>query len=165
MRYIVILFVVAAGLWYAFNGRGVAESDVYDLYNSYWNAFAEGDSKAVCDLFDDDFSAVIRTRAASGPVEETGNKSGACEATDKFYAQKRSLEQRAGTELFINTEYQIDEITIHADGKSATVRVNSEVRIGTEKRLFLRIREVQTDTVARSFGKTRFIARESEVSF
>ena len=166
MRRMLIVGAVVFGLWYAFvGGRSIKETHVYDLYNEYWNAFAAGDSKTVCSLFDSEFSAVVRTRTPAGQVEEAAGKSQACEGTDKFFAMKKAMEEKAGEELFINTEYTVDEIAISPDEKTATVRVSSEVRIGTEKRLFLKIRESQTDKIVRSLGKARFIATDGDISF
>ena len=54
-------------------------------------------------------------------------------------------------------------ISIAADKKSATAHITSEIRIGTEKRLFLKINEVQTDTLKREWGKTQFVATEGTI--
>jgi hypothetical protein len=78
---------------------------------------------------------------------------------------KQAMEEKLGQELFINMEHTIDSVVLSADRKSATVQMSSEIRIGTERRLYMKITESQTDTVIRRMGKVKFLASEGEVSF
>lgn len=106
----------------------------------------------------------MTTRTPAGDVEESAGKTQACEGTDKFHAMKGELERKAGVELFVNTEYTIDRIDISADRRTATVQLHTEVRIGTEQRLYLKMQETQTDTLVRRFGTTRFLSTQGVVS-
>jgi len=164
MRIFFILAIIAGALWFYFiGGRTLDEQQVKNAYASYWSAFDSGDQKAACDLFAKEFSATIKTRAPTGMVNETATKEAACKGITEFYAMKDSMAQKAGEELYVNIEYTVDGISIAPDKKSATARVTSEIRIGTEKRLFLKINEVQTDTLKRELGKTQFVATEGTI--
>ena len=77
---------------------------------------------------------------------------------------KSAAEQKAGLELSINVEYTIGAIEIAKDKKSATVQVDSEIRMGTETPLYLKINESQTDTLVRKLGTVKFVATEGVVS-
>ncbi|HJV53693.1 MAG TPA: hypothetical protein VJ652_19660 [Noviherbaspirillum sp.] len=165
MRIFLLIVLAAVALWYAVvGGRRIDESHVYALYDKYWGAFIEGDGKAVCELFDKRFAATVTTKTPAGDVEESAGKEQACEGTDKFYAMKRELERRTGVELFVNSEYAIDRIELSADRKTATVQLHTEIRIGTEQRLYLKMTETQTDTLVRKFGTTRFLATQGAIS-
>lgn len=165
MRNIFILALVAGALWFYFiGGRTLDEQQVKAAYASYWSAFDAGDQKAACELFAKDFSATIKTRTPGGAVTESANQQDACSGVTKFYAMKDEMAKKAGVELYTNIEYTLDDIQIAPDKKSATARVTSEIRIGTEKRLFLKINEVQIDTLKRDLGKTQFVATEGTLS-
>jgi len=165
MRIIIIVAIIAGALWFYFiGGRTLDEQQVKNAYASYWSAFDSGDQKTACDLFANEFSATIKTRAPAGVVNETASKEAACKGITEFYAMKDSMAQKAGEELYVNIEYTLDDISIAADKKSATAHITSEIRIGTEKRLFLKINEVQTDTLKREWGKTQFVATEGMIT-
>jgi ketosteroid isomerase-like protein len=165
MKKALLLLILGAAAWYYLvEGRKVKESHVRALYDHYWAAVDDNDSDAVCKMFDDKFSSVVRTRTPAGPVEERGTKQTACEGTEKFFELKKKMEERSGQTLYVNTEYTVDSITVNADGKSATARMVSEVRIGTEQRAFLTMRETQTDTIIRRYGRARFLDSDGEIS-
>lgn len=165
MRIIFIVALLFGALWFYFiGGRTLDEQQVKAAYESYWSAFDAGDQKTVCELFAKDFSATIKTRTPAGAVTETADKQDACSGVTKFYTMKDAMAKKAGEELYTNVEYTLDDIRIAPDKKSATARVTSEIRIGTEKRLFLKINEVQSDTLKRDLGKTQFVATEGTLS-
>jgi hypothetical protein len=165
MRIFLFAALLAGALWYGFVGaRRIDEVDVYNAYNKYWNAFSDGDSKAVCGMYDGKYFAKTTTRTPAGPVEESADKAQACRGTDSFYAMKKDLEEKAKVEMFVNVRYDIGEIEISADRKTAIVRLTTEIKLGTEQRLYLKISSVQTDTVIRDLGRTRFKSSESLVS-
>jgi hypothetical protein len=102
---------------------------------------------------------------SAGAVEETVTKEDACESTKKFFDMKAEMEEKTGQELFINTEYMIDSIELASDRKSAVVEVSSEIRVGTERLLLVKINGTQTDTVIRDAGKIKFLSSDADVSF
>jgi hypothetical protein len=164
-KFIFLILVAGAGWYFFIHGRQVDEADVRQLYDQYWTAVNDGDAEKVCSFFDDEFKAVVITRAPDGrSMTENGTKTSACDGTNKFYELKKAMEQKSGVQLYINTEYNIDSITVEPGGKSATVHMTSELRIGTENRMFLRLREKQTDTVISRYGKPRFLTSDGEIS-
>jgi hypothetical protein len=166
MRRLLIFFLALAALWYYFvGGRRMDEAQIRTAYDRYWAAFYNDDRKAICDMFDNDFSAKITTETPKGAVTETADRKRACEDTKQFFDMKDAMEAKLGQELYVNMEHTIDSIQLSADRKSATVEMSFEIRIGTEHRLFMKIAGSQTDTAIRRMGKVKFLNSESEVSF
>src|SRR5258706_7904215 len=131
MRILVFAALVVGALWYVFvGGHRIDEADVYNAYNKYWNAFSDGDSKAVCGMYDRNYFAKTATRTPAGPVEESAGKADACKGTDKFYAMKKELEEKAKVEMYLNVRYDVSQIEISADKQTATVRLTTEIKLG-----------------------------------
>ena len=162
----VLLGVLAAGaVWYlAIGGRELKEAHIYEAYNTYWSAFHDNNSEAACALFDPAYSAKIRTRTPAGSVEESADQAAACAGVAKFHALKQQMEASTGQTLYFNSEFNVERIDITPDRKLARAQVRTEIRIGTEQRLFLKITEQRTDVFARSLGKTRITASDGMVS-
>ncbi len=166
MRIPLLVILLCGALWYYFiEGRRMDEGRIRDAYALYWGAFYDDNRDAICNMFDKRFTATVTTMTPAGQVEETANKEVACDGTKKFFDMKKDMEEKIGQELFINTEYTIDNIELAPDRKSAKVAVSSEIRVGTEQRLFMKINGVQTDTVIRDAGKIKFLSSDAEISF
>ena len=166
MRILVLLVILGSVLWYFFVGsRRMDEDQVRAAYAQYFDAFHEDDGKGLCDLFDKDFAATIKTKTPAGPIEEKATKSTSCENSTKFFAMKKTMEKKVGEELFFNIQYTIDEIELAPDKKSAKVLMHSEILLGTEQRRYMKITETQTDTLVRQVGKMKFTSTDALISF
>lgn len=166
MKFIAVALALVGGVWYAFiGGRTIDESQVNELYASYWKAFDEQDAAAICKMYDGAFKGSFKSpsRAVTSPVNT--DKTAACGAMDDFYRRKKRIEAKAGEELFTNTEYTVNSIKISADGKQAVVEVESDMRIGKEGEMFFRIATTQTDTIVRSRWNAKFLRSEGEIKF
>src|SRR5450830_1570852 len=162
----ILIAAVAFGAWYAkVGGRKVTKEHVEALYSDYISAFDRGDGEAVCKLFSDDVSGRFRSTSRSMPVNEVTSKASACSAVDNFKTAKARLEQAVGREPYTNLEYTIGNITVAADGRSATAEVLLEFRIGTEESAILDMRSTQVDVIKRNFGKSQFSQSDGTVSF
>jgi hypothetical protein len=166
MRLPLLIILLCGALWYYFiEGRRMNETHVREAYALYWDAFHDDKRGTICNMFDKRFTATVRTMTPAGPVEETATKENACEGTKKFFDLKAEMEEKTGQELFINTEYTIDSIELASDRKSAVVEVSSEIRMGTERMLLMKINGTQTDTVIRDAGKIKFLSSDADISF
>jgi hypothetical protein len=159
MKKILSLALLGYGIWFGvIGGKRIDEKHVHNLYRHAAIALTNNDGDAYCSLFADDVQVTIEVKMPGFPTtKETMGKEKICGALDRFYETKEKMEQTTGIELFINHEYKIISISISPDRKVATVEVDDEIRIGTERGAWLTMRTTQTDRIRRSFGFFRAI--------
>jgi hypothetical protein len=62
----------------------------------------------------------------------------------------------------IDTDHRIESVTLSADRKQATVKVNSVIKLGNPQVLLMKFTSEQTDTFVRKNGRLRLVSQASK---
>jgi hypothetical protein len=150
--------LIAAGWWYFIGGRTLTEEHVRAFYAEQERATLDRDPQALCDMLAGDFESVgTVTIAGHVSPKTTTNRKQTCDAYTALYAQFEKIGDKMGGILQLDSQYDIHEIALAANKKSATVDVSSGLDVGGT---IMNIRGRNTDTLIRRNGKTLLLRSE-----
>jgi hypothetical protein len=153
MKFILFLLVCAGGGWYWYiNNNQITEQDVRNFYQQEQAWLDAGNSKAMCDAVDEHFSAHITQKNLGGQVL-TSDKAKYCADIEQLFAALKSLNDKMGGGVVFNQDLNLDKIEISSDKKIATVAIRSELRMGTESLLMMKITGEGDETFVKHNGK------------
>jgi hypothetical protein len=152
--------------WYGLvGGRRLAPEHVHQLYEHFWLAFIEGDQAALCDLLDERFKAHIRKPSRVDPLDLHFDRAESCALIAQVDELKHKMEEQSGETLYVNVEHTVRSVELSADRRQATAVVDTELRIGTEAKLYFKVTETQTDHLVRRWGRTKVMDSEGVWTF
>lgn len=164
MKILWILIACAAGGWYWLVGsRQISESDVQSYYTQELQWLDEGKSKEMCDSLDEKYSARMVQVSASGRVVEQFDKAKNCHATEVLFESVKKLNDTMGGGVVFNAQNNLNKIELSSDKKTATVSVQSILKMGTEKVLMMKMTSESTETFIKRNGKLLRLSAEGEV--
>ena len=165
MKWILLGLAACLGAWYFLVGsRYISEADVRAQYQNEANWLDEGQPAKICAAFDDQYVGRIASiTAAKGVLEET-DKAKSCAAIEVFFADLKKLNDKVGGGVVTNSVVTLEKIAISADRLTAVVTVRSEVRVGTEKVLLMKMTSKGTDTLIKRQGSIYRLRADGETS-
>ena len=153
MKWVLIVLAGALGAWYFLVGsRYISEADVRAQYQSEADWLDQGQHARICAAFDEQYVGHIASVTAAGSVLENTDKAQSCAAIEAFFATLKKLSDKAGSDVVTNSDVTLEKVEISADRRTATVTVRSEVRVGTEKMLMMKMTSEGTDTLIKRHG-------------
>jgi hypothetical protein len=163
MRILVLLIIAAgAGWWWLVGSKRISEEDVHAHYMAQMQAFAERDAKSMCDALDDAFQGTDSMVSRAGRVQESLDKAKACANMEQFFTDAKQMESQLPGGFQIDTDHRIESVTLSADRKQATVKVNSVIKLGNPQVLLMKFTSEQTDTFVRKNGRLRLVSQASK---
>ena len=164
MKYFLLAAACALGAWFwLVGGRQITESDVRALYSQEAAWLDAAKPQAMCDVFDDQYAGRVTTLTGEIKVFEVIDKAKSCASLVKFFEVISSLNAKLGGAVVTNSDVNIDKIEISGDKKTATVTVRTEIRIGTEKALMMKMTTGSVDTLVKRNGQVLRLAAESRL--
>jgi hypothetical protein len=164
MKAILMAMVCAAGAWYWFMGsRQISESDVQAFYAQEMQWMDESKGKELCGSIDDKYLSHVTTVSAAGRVQEEADKAKTCQALEKLFEVMAKLNNEMGGGVVLNLDANLDQTSISSDKKTATVKVRSIVRMGTEKVLIMKISSDSSESFTKRGGKLFRTGAEGKV--
>ena len=162
LKKLILLVLVAAGAWWYFIGsRKLTEDHINSLYQEMERATLAREPKALCDLLADDFQSTSKTSVGGRSVSTSENKDQTCQSYVSLYDSFEKIGDRMGGIVQLDSAYEIHEIQIAPDKKSARVDVSSSLDVaGT----VMNIRSRSWDTVIRRNGKVLVLKSDGEGS-
>lgn len=153
MKWVLIVLAGSLGAWYFWVGsRYISEADVRAQYQNEANWLDEGQHAKMCAAFDDQYVGHIASVTAAGRVLEATNKAQSCAAIEAFFATLKKLNDKVGGGVVVNSNVTLEKVEISADRRTAIVTVRSEVRVGTEKLLMMKMMSEGVDTLIKRHG-------------
>jgi hypothetical protein len=156
-RIVLGVALIAAGWWYFIGGRALTEEHVRAFYEEQERATLDRDPQALCNLLARDFESVGVVTVAGHVSPKTTNRKQTCAAYAGLYAQFEKIGDKMGGILQLDSQYDIHEITLASNRKSATVDVSSALDVGGT---IMNIRGRSTDTLIRRNGKMLLLRSE-----
>jgi DNA phosphorothioation-dependent restriction protein DptG len=138
MKFILLLLVCGGGWYWYTNNNQITEQDVRNFYQQEQAWLDAGNSKEMCDAVDEHFSARITQKNLGGQVI-TGDKTKYCADMEQLFATLKNLNDKMGGGVVFNQDLNLDKIEISSDKKIATVAIRSELRMGTDSLLLMKI--------------------------
>lgn len=165
MKWVLIVLAGALGAWYFLVGsRYISEADVRAQYQNEANWLDEGQHAKICAAFDEQYVGHIASVSAAGQVLEATDKAQSCAAIEAFFATLKKLNDKVGGGVVTNSDVTLEKVDISADRRTATVTVRSEVRVGTEKVLMMKMSSQGTDTLIKRHGTVYRLRAEGKTS-
>lgn len=153
MKWVLMVLVGGVAAWYFLVGsRYISEADVRAQYQNEVNWLDEGQHAKICAAFDDDYVGHVASEIPTGRVLEATDKAQSCAAIEAFVANIKKLNEKVGGGVVTNSDVTLEKVAISADRQTATVSVRSEVRVGTEKTLMMKLNSEATDTLIKRHG-------------
>ena len=153
MKWVFIVLAGCLGTWYFLVGsRYISEADVRAQYQNEANWLDEGQYAMICAAFDAQYVGHIASVTAAGRLLEDTNKAQSCVAIEAFVTSLKKLNDKVGGGVVTNSDVVLEKVEISADRRTATVTVRSQVRVGTEKVLMMKMTTESTDTLIKRHG-------------
>ena len=160
MKAIVLVLILAAGLWYYFiGGRKMDEQMVRDYYRAQAHEVLSRNPKGQCNLLSSKLKAQLRSRIGGQVQDVTLDKAQLCKQLAdqaKFFEE---VGDKAGGILTIEYHYDIKNINLAGDKKSAEVNVVSTLKMGEA---FMEITSVSNERLERHLGKVQMVAADAQ---
>jgi hypothetical protein len=157
-KIVLALALIAAGWWFFIGSRTLTEEHVRAFYAEQERATLDRDPKALCELLASDYESVgTVTVAGHLSPKTTTNRKQTCAAYAALYTQFEKIGDKMGGILQLDSQYDIHDIALASNKKSATVDVSSALDVGGT---IMNIRGRTTDTLIRRNGKTLLLRSE-----
>lgn len=151
MRKLVLIALLGgASWWYFIGGRALSEEKVTDFYRQVEHASLSRDPEGLCKLLSNDFESTGTVSAAGQSTTSTMNKVQTCDAYVQLYDTFDKLGNAMGGMVQLDSSYEIHEITISDDKKTATVDISTSLDVAGS---VMQIKARSTDTLIRQNGK------------
>jgi hypothetical protein len=154
------LLAGAAGWFYLIDGRKLDENMVREFYAQQARHTFERDPASLCKQLGGGYRMNIQTRMAGKVSNAAYGKSAACDQLRKSFEFFENMGERAGGILTIDYSYDIKQIDMSPNNKSATVQISTTLKMGEE---FMQIFSESTDRIERSMRKVQLVAQDASV--
>jgi len=162
MKLILIVLALAAAGWYwLIGGRKLDEQMVRDYYMAQKHAVLSRDVQAQCELYSRKLQLHLKSRMGGQAQDVTLDKKAACEQLETQHKFFEDVGEKAGGMLTIEYEYEIRNIALAADKKSAQVDVVSTLKMGEA---FMQISATSSERLERELGKVLTVAADAQTS-
>ncbi len=159
MKAIIFILILAAAGWYYFiGGRKMDEQMVRDYYGAQAHAVLSRDTQAQCELFSPKLKAHLQSRMAGQMQDVTIGKDQLCKQLEDQHKFFEDVGEKAGGMLTIEYQYEIKNINLAGDRKSAEVDVVSTLKMGEA---FMEITATSNERLERHLGKVQTVAAEA----
>jgi len=160
MKYVLLALVASGAAWfYLIDGSKLDEAMVREFYQQQARHTFERDPQALCDQMGGKYRMSIESRIGGSTSNATYGKSAACEQVKKSFKFFADMGEKAGGILTIEYNYDIHELTMGRNNKSATVEVSTTLKMGEE---FMQIFSEQTDRIERSMRKVQLVEQTAK---
>ena len=157
-KIVIAVALIAGGWWYFSGGRTLTEEQVREFYAAQERATLNRDPKALCAMLADDFETTGTVTAGGRTAPKTTQKrEQVCVGYDQLYASFEKIGDKMGGILQLDSQYDIHDIALASNKKSATVDVSSALDVGGT---IMNIRSRATETLIRRNGKTLLLRSE-----
>lgn len=163
MKIILVLIAFAIGGWYWFVGsRQISEGDVNGFFQQELQWLDDGKAKEMCASLDEKYTQHMTQVSMAGRVVEEADKAKSCQATEELFETVDKLKSQFGDSAGVEVSETLDQIDISSDKKTATVKVRSVFKMGTEQVLMMKITSETTETFVKRNGKLLRLSAEGK---
>jgi hypothetical protein len=149
-----------AGWYYLIDGSKIDARMVRDFYRLQQHNTYLRDPERLCQQIGGKARIRISSVVAGKPQVEDLDKKQACERLRKTYQAFTEMGEKAGGMLTIEYDYQITQLEVASNRKSATVEVTTLLKMGEE---FMHISTTSSDRLERSMREVKLVASDSKV--
>ena len=161
MKYLVFALLAGGAVWFYFiDGSKLDEGMVREFYAQQAQHTYERDPEALCKQMSGKYRMNIQSRIAGKVNDASYGKSIACEQIKKSFKFFEDVGERAGGILTIEYSYDIRQLDIASNNRSATVEITTTLKMGEE---FLQIFSESTDRIERSMRQVVLVAQDSKM--
>jgi hypothetical protein len=161
MKYLLAAILAGtAGWYYLIDGSKLDEAMVREFYEQQSRHTYERDPEALCKQLSGSYRMSIESRIGGKVTNATYGKSVACEQLRKSFKFFEDMGERAGGTLTIEYSYEIHQLDISPNHKSATVEIATTLKMGEE---FMQIFSESTDRIERSMRKVQLVSQDGKV--
>lgn len=158
MKILLVIVAIAIGAWWYFvGGRKVAETDVRGFYQAYEEATLSRQPDALCALLAEGFEASGTVALGGASRASSQTKKQTCDGYRDLYAAWEKLGEKMGGTLQLDSNYEISNVTVAADGKSATAEVSSSLDVAGS---VMNFKSHTRDTLIRRNGRVLLLRTE-----
>ena len=158
MKQIAIVAALCVGAWYFFvGGRMLDESMVHDYYRKEAHAIYSRDADLLCKQLSRKARIESRTTVMGHTVERSHDRDEACKATREAFETFRLVGEKMGGILTIEYDYDLGDIQVASDRRSAVVKGTSVLKMGET---VLQYRSSFTQRLEREMGPMRLVHAE-----
>lgn len=161
MKYLLFALLAGGAVWFYFiDGSKLDEGMVREFYAQQAQHTYERDPEALCKQMSGKYRMNIQSRIAGKVNDASYGKSIACEQIKKSFKFFEDVGERAGGILTIEYSYDIRQLDIASNNRSATVEITTTLKMGEE---FLQIFSESTDRIERSMRQVVLVAQDSKM--
>ena len=161
MKYLLLAVLAgAAGWFYLIDGSKLDEGMVREFYAQQANHTYARDPEALCEQLGRSYRMSIQSRFGATVSENSYDRSTACDRIRKSFKFFADMGERAGGTLTIEYSYDIRQLDIAHNNRSATVEISTTLKMGEE---FMQIVSESTDRIERSLRKVQLVAQDAKV--
>jgi hypothetical protein len=162
MKAIVLILILAAALWYYFvGGRKMDEQMVRDYYRAQAHEVLSRNPQGQCKLLSSKLKAHLRSRVGGQAQDVTLDKAQVCQQLADQAKFFQEVGDKAGGMLTIEYQYEIRNINLASDKKSADVDVVSTLKMGEA---FMEITSTSNERLERHLGRVQTVAADAQTS-
>jgi len=161
VKYLLFALLAGGAVWFYFiDGSKLDEGMVREFYAQQAQHTYERDPEALCKQMSGKYRMNIQSRIAGKVNDASYGKSIACEQIKKSFKFFEDVGERAGGILTIEYSYDIRQLDIASNNRSATVEITTTLKMGEE---FLQIFSESTDRIERSMRQVVLVAQDSKM--
>jgi hypothetical protein len=161
VRYVLLALVAgAAGWFYLIDGSKLDEGMVREFYEQQAHHTYARDPEALCEQLGRSYRMSIQTRIGGQTTDANYGKSVACDQLRRSFKFFEDMGDRAGGTLTIEYSYDIRQLDMARNNKSATVEISTTLKMGEE---FMQIFSESTDRIERSMRKVQLVSQDAKV--
>ncbi len=158
MKILLVIVAIAIGAWWYFvGGRKLAEADVRGFYQAHEAATLSRQPDELCALLADGFEASGSVAMGGASLASSQTKNQTCDGYRDLYAAWEKLGEKMGGTVQLDSNYEVSNIKIAADGKSAIAEVSSSLDVAGS---IMNIKSRTKDTLIRRNGKVLLLRTE-----
>jgi hypothetical protein len=161
VKYLLLALLAGGAVWfYLIDGSKLDEGTVREFYEQQARHTYERDPEALCKQMSGKYRMHIQSHIAGKVNDASYGKSIACEEIKKSFKFFEDMGERAGGILTIEYSYDIRQLDIASNSRSATVEIATTLKMGEE---FLQIFSESTDRIERSMHQVVLVAQDAQV--
>jgi hypothetical protein len=161
VKYLLFALLAGGAAWfYLIDGSKLDEGMVREFYAQQARHTYERDPEALCKQLSRKYRMNIQSRIAGKVNDASYGKSIACEQLQKSFKFFEDMGERAGGILTIEYSYEIHQLDVASNNRSATVEIATTLKMGEQ---FLQIFSESTDRIERSLRQVVLVSQDSKV--
>ncbi|MDH4450484.1 MAG: hypothetical protein QE265_07835 [Rhodoferax sp.] len=154
----VMVVIASAAAWYYFvGGAKLDEALIRRFYESGSHATLSRDPEALCKLYSDKLELTQETLMMGQTRSQRMNKQETCESQRQSFKYFEEIGNKVDGILTIEYDYQIEDIVIAPDRKSARVHLSSTLKMGEN---LMQFRSLGTDVLRREWGVVKVVKQD-----